>query len=202
MMIEAIRHQQAFNDRARGGSGGQVMRMVVTGVSSIQFMDAVKEISCKLGWCRDLRSDQVSSRYWSLWWQYDDDHSLVAPPLGTRSCDSVTPGWCVWAIYNARDRKESQWFKSGLKDCKSQRPRHRFQWGVSGLPNDMSTVRPGSCQSSHCSRQTFPCRLSLFLPWDVLWCLSRLIPLKSVMLYFSRFVAGCYTVRIKHWSDK
>ena len=54
--------------------------------------------------------------------QYDDDHSIVAPPLGTRSCGSVTPGWCVWAIHIARDKKESQWFNSSLEDCKSQRP--------------------------------------------------------------------------------
>ena len=38
------------------------MTMVITGVSSTQFMDdALKQISCKLG-CRDVRSDQEAER--------------------------------------------------------------------------------------------------------------------------------------------
>lgn len=57
MMIEAIRHWQTFNDWATGPGqrrvrGGEFTRVVMMSVvSSIQFMDALKEISCKLG-CR------------------------------------------------------------------------------------------------------------------------------------------------------
>ena len=53
MMIGAIRHLQTFNDWATGPGQRRAgfMRIVMSGVSSIQFMDALKEISCKLG-CR------------------------------------------------------------------------------------------------------------------------------------------------------
>ena len=85
--------------------------IVMSGVSSIQFMDALKEISCKLG-CRS----HIWPGQWSewgpdtasyapvivmtTWWCRDQD--IAAPPLGTWSWGPVTVGvtplWCVRAI--------------------------------------------------------------------------------------------------------